>query len=163
MELVYHFYTNLPEIKLIYFSILANLFLSKMSVGPIINTLTEYESFYSEFQSKGPNLSNEMSFWVIAYSDFENNPHFLRTEQLKNSIPYWDWENDEEDKFPWCFNDLCNMFKYTSDELGELIILDQKIFKYYYRKIQDFRDAGNSFSENDELYADFCNYFEALV
>ena len=149
-------YISLPEIKLIYFY-------RKMSVEPVIQTLAEYEAFNSEFQSKGPNLSNEMSFWVIAYSDVENNPHFLRTEHLKKVFPNWEWENDEEFKFPWCFNDFCNIFKYTSKELGELITLDQKIFKYYCGKIRVFRDAGNSFGENDELYADFCNYFEAMV
>ena len=51
---------------------------------PIINTLAEYEAFNSEFQSKAPNLSDEMSFWLTLYNDDKNNPHFLRTEHPKN-------------------------------------------------------------------------------
>ena len=136
---------------------------------PVINTLAEYEVFNSEFQSKVPNLSNEMSFWLTLYNDIENNPHFLRTEQLKNLIPGWDWE-DEKD---WdltktkscfsCFNDFYNMFKYSYDYLGELKLLDQQIFKYYYRKIREFRNAGGVFNENNEIYVDFCNYFEVMI
>ena len=132
-----------------------------MFVEPTIETLSEYEDSYYGTNHKGVNLSNEMKFWLTLYGD-ETNPHFLRTEHLKNLIPSWDWEIWEKEK-PWCFNDFCNMFKYTYDDLGELKLLDQKLFKYYYRKIRDFRNAGGVLDESNELYIDFCNYFEVML
>ena len=134
--------------------------------------MSEYEDSYYGANTKGRNLSNEMSFWLTLYNDTENNPHFLRTEHLKNLMTNWDREN-EPDGCSWCFNDSCRILKYTYDDLGDLKLLDQKLFKYYYRKIRDYRktnkvllcdrNAGGVFDENDELYNDLCNYFQVIV
>ena len=62
------------------------------------------------------------------------------------------------------------MFKYSRDhtfhrmdDLNDLVKFDQQIFKYYYRKIRDYHNAGGVFNENNELYTDFCNYFEVMI
>ena len=97
-------------------------------------------------------------FWIHLYCD-DDNPHFLRTKHLSDLIPGCDWEGEPLE----CFNDFCNMFLYKNMHLGKLKIYDQRIFKYYVKKMREYRNAGNVIDENDEYYLNFINYFQTYV
>ena len=104
-------------------------------------------------------MLNKPHFWIDLYHD-ENNPHFLRTKQLSELMHGWDWEGTPLN----CFNDYCNMFLYTNQDLGkELKKFDQKLFKYYYKKMREYRNNGYIFDETDENYLNFINYFKTYV
>ena len=40
---------------------------------------------------------------------------------------------------------------------------DKEIFKYYVKKIDEYRNKGYIFDEDDKNYLEFCNYFKTYV
>ena len=97
-------------------------------------------------------------FWLNLYCD-DDNPHYLRTKHLSEEFQGWDWI----DMPLSCFNDFCNMFLYKKEHLGRLKKYDQQIFKYYVKKMREYRNAGNVIDEDDENYLNFINYFKTYV